>query len=1231
MAWCSQRRTVFVTFVLMLSMTGVRADATFDKLMASGQYKEAIEYADNNLPAANRSADVWVKVGQANAAVDLTEKALACFLVAWRMDAGNYGALLGAAKIYNSMGQYESAMDMAEKALEQKFTGEASWQFAQAAIKLKKPQEAKKALEKVIETDPGNIIANRELGNIYYKEKQYTKAISLLNKAYQAGKNAETALKIGQSYREVGNLDSALVFIEKAVSGGLKSPRVVLDLARIYYGRKQYKEAVQKFDKAAGKAKFTADDHYARAVAKEKVGDEKGALQSYAAAVKAYGASKSDNAIQANLKMATAYYEQEKYSLALKRLSAIKKADPQDKKVPNVNFLLADVYQAMNNQPKAIQWLEKAIAKDQKNYEAYARLAELYEKNGMADKARKTYQKMMALSPNDPKVYLVLGQYNLKMKKYKEALDLLLKSEELSPSAEAAEGVAIASIELNQWNRARESALQALKLNADLVEPRKILSKIYLRAEEYGEARKQLEVLVKKLPREMKYLKQLASCYEKLGEPKKLAGVDKQIIALDKKDTKSRMRRADFLLKNKDLKGAYELYKAVSILEPKNSDALLHIYQIARKLGKKKEAVIYVKKYLALKPKDAERHRDLGDLQYEQKNWQAALNAYRTALKLDPGLKGFYKRYADVVLKKGKQSEVIGALNNLIKRGQADISAYTTLGSIYEKQKQFQKALGVYRQALAIEPQNAELLSSYAACQAKVGDIKGAIITYEQTVMMNPKARDEYRALGKLYERQNKKEQAIKAYMHYLDNGATDHAVARKIGQYGVEKGKYDIAFKYLSTVSGEPANDFMHLLLLGEAAFHVGKYKQTVSAFVRLLERNPKMSIRKKITRLLAEAYEEMGKNVDAAKQYAAYNKLMGGRNADAAYKSAYLQEKVNTAAAIKIYQTNVKRFPRDARNYLRLGLIYSGKKSKLSSSVAMLKKAAALADTVPKVWLELASVYGKLGKTDEELRAYKEYAKHDAQNVTANKRIGLILMKKGQVTNGMVYLETANALSPDDPEIMMALADGYVKTNRTKEAVDLLQKVKAKQPKNVEVRYRLFKLLKNNNRLDDALKEMEGIIQTKRENRYLREYAELLMRMGKTKQAKDRVEDILATDPESIDALMLKAMIARMEKEYDEAVEIYKEISYIDPNNAQALFERAETHMLQSKVQWASTFYNRALRADPEYALAELGLAKIAKMTKRHDAYVQHVKKAYKMNPKHPEIAREYREAVR
>lgn len=1225
---CSVRAAA-VLMIAACSATTVVADAMLDKLVAGGQWKEAIEYADNSIPAPSRNADVWVKLGAANENSGLTEKALACYLVAWRLEAGSYGALIGAAKIYNKLQQPDQALTMAKKALDVNFTADASWEYASACIKLGRAADAKKALEKVIETDPNNAVANRELGSIYFTDKEYPKAITLLRKSYDNGKDPNTAMRIATCYREVGKLDSALAFMEIAVAGGLKSPEVVLDLARIYFGRSQFADAAKRYDAALNKTQWKPDDYFKMASAKEQLKDMKGALDAYRLAVNAYGATNSAEAITANLKVGQAAYEAKQYPIALSHLQFVQNADKAEKQVPNINFMLADVYAGMGNAQAAMASLEKAIAKDQKNYEAYARLAEMYEKAGMADKARQTYEKMLALSPNDPKVFLVLGLYNLKMKKYQESLDLLLKSDELAPSAEAEEGIAIASIQLNQWNRAREAAKSAITKNPELVESRIILSKVYLRAEEWADAKKMLDVLVKKEPRNLEYLQQLAKCNEALKDTKGLSEVDQLLVNLDPKNALSRMRLAQYQLGEKKLDQAYELLKAVSMLEPQNADALLLLFQIARDTNKKPEAVIWVKKYLAINAKDAERQRDLGDLEYDAQNWDGALTAYRIALKLDPGLKGFYKRYADVVLKKGEQGEVILALTTLIQRGQADMSVYTTLGSIYEKQSQFNKAIEVYRQALAIEPSNSDLLASYAACQAKVGDVNGAIITYEQVIMMNSKARDEHRALGELYEKQNKIEQAVKSYMMYLDRGATDQAIASKVGRFAIDKGKYDVAYKYLGLIKGEPANETNFLMVFGEAAFYSEKYDEAVSAYVRLLERNPQGPQRKQIVTVLSQAYEKQNKNVDAARMYAELNKIAGGKNSEAAYKSAFLQETANPAAAVTIYEANCKAFPTDARNYLRLGLIYSKDKAKLPSSINMLKKAASLADTVPQVWLELAAVYGKLGNTDDELNAYKQFAKSDAQNVQANKRIGLILMNKNQVTNAMVYLETANALQPDDPEIMAALADGYVKTNRQKEAVDLLMKVRDKQPNNTDVRYRLFQMLKTQGRLPEAQKEIEAVLAQKRENEYLKEYAGLLVQMGKTKDAIEKVEDVLATEPENISALMLKAMIYRIDKKITEAIEVYKEISYIDPNNAEALYQRAETHMLEQKIQWASTFYNRALRADPNHAMSELGLAKIAKLAKNKEQYMQHLDKAYKLDPNNKEIANEYMSA--
>ena len=66
------------------------------------------------------------------------------------------------------------------------------------------------------------------------------------------------------------------------------------------------------------------------------------------------------------------------------------------------------------------------------------------------------------------------------------------------------------------------------------------------------------------------------------------------------------------------------------------------------------------------------------------------------------------------------------------------------------------------------------------------------------------------------------------------------------------------------------------------------------------------------------------------------------------------------------------------------------------------------------------------------------------------------------------------------------------------------------------------------------------------------------------------------------------------------------YKEIQNIDRTYAPAMAERANVYLLQSKVQWAEVFFQRALKADPKCGRAEFGLAHLAKLRKDEAGYL-------------------------
>jgi tetratricopeptide (TPR) repeat protein len=1201
----------------------VKADPAFDKLIADGKYKEALDYADDKIPVGQRDAGTWTQLAKANDALGMPEKALACYLVSWRMNPENYQSMYGAAKVYNTLNQPDNAMNMAKKALDKSFTAEASWEYAKACIAQSKPAEAKSALEKVIESDPNNQIANKELGNIYFNDGVWQKALPLLKKTYAIKADPELSYKIGKSFVGAGTQpDSAIFFLKEAIGKPGVPPSAGLELARAYYGQGNFAAAGQQYQKCS--EGMAAIDYYKEAVSLDKSNSQAAATGAFEKAVSLFGADRGAEALISRNKTALGMMARKAYNLALGHFQFIAEADPKGAVVPEIYFSLADAYQGIDNGPQAISSLEKAIALNKKNVEAYARLADLYAKNGMPDKAKQTFETMMSLSPNDPAIYLALGQYNLKAKKYADAFPQFEKSNSLQKSAAAAEGMAIAAFSLNRLDAARDAAESAVGLDANAWEARVILAKVLLQEKNSKAAQPHLEVMVKKEPARLDFKQQLASCYELNGEKEKLQELDKQIVAQSSTDVDSRLRlarNADF---RNDIEGAFTLYRDLSYLQPKNADVLYRLYELSVKKNNFADAATFIGKFLEVK-QTAEAERDYGDALYQLKDYDKALNAYRAALKLNPAIKGFHKRYAEIVIAKGQQDEVITALTGVVNSGEADVGTYQTIGLMYQKKNNYPKAIEMYQKALQLDPQNNEALSSLAQCQAASGALNDAIISYEQVVMMDTAASTEVRELGDIYFKQNNMAAAVKNYKRYLTKSPNDQAIAKRVGKYAYESQDWESTAKYLAAMQCRTDEDADYGMMYANACLSTKKNKEAIRVLETLRAMKAKGATGRSVLKTLADAYEKDGQEAQAGECYGAYCALPGVVDPDAAYKNAFLLEKSNPVAAEKVYESNIKKYQEDYRNFLRLGLLLSSKKETLAKAATYLKRTTTLAESVPTVWLELGKVYGKIGDEQEELAAYRKYLQSDPQNAEANKRAGIILAKKGQLSEALIFLEIANTLSPNDPDIMASLATGYVTTNRKNEAVDLLKKVKAVRPNDADVRFQLYDLYQKTGQKDKAKDEIKELATMKRDNKYLQKYAQSCIELGDLKSAETTIEDILATQADNVDVLMLKAKLQVLNKDYDKAVDTYKEISFIDQNHAMSMAERANVYLLQSKPQWAETFFQRALKADPKCAIAELGLARVAKLRKDQSGYQDHLDKAKALDPFNDQIQEE------
>ena len=496
----------------------------------------------------------------------------------------------------------------------------------------------------------------------------------------------------------------------------------------------------------------------------------------------------------------------------------------------------------------------------------------------------------------------------------------------------------------------------------------------------------------------------------------------------------------------------------------------------------------------------------------------------------------------------------------------------------------------------------------------------------KDTVKANRKADVDFKKIGDQYARQGQTEKAMEAYKQWIDNTPADTAkmrIAAMLGQYFYVNKDYNDAARYLSMAKGRNS-DPSFLTTLGRSLYYAGRFKEALGV-LEPLSGNPKLKIevRREVLKTIGDAYGKADMAAKAVAWYGKYLKLGGANNADIAFAIALSQEGAPLKAKQR-YEENIKKFPTDYRNYLHLSILLSKNKATLQRSAALLKKASALAGT-PAASLEIARIYGRMGRTEEELKAYQTCLRRDTFNIEARARIGTILLKKGETAEALSLLEETHVKFPDSVGPMAALAAAYLKTGKAKEAIDLLVKTKAVKPKDAAVRRLLFEAYDATGQDQLALEEIKAALDLKRDNESLLMYGKLLVKMGKPDEAANVMEDIRATAPDNIEALMTLATIYRGQKKLNEAIELYKEINSIDGKYAPALYERAEVYLAQNKIKWAEQFYKRTLEAYPKMGLAELGLAKLALIYKNRTAYLEHLDKAQALDPDNPVIKQE------
>jgi len=230
---------------------------------------------------------------------------------------------------------------------------------------------------------------------------------------------------LGNSYNDVGDTDSALLALERAIQINPTLSESRANLGNIYLKKDRVADAIYEYQKALRINPNDAKTH-------NNLGNAYTQRDSLGYAVSEYFQSiqLDPNFIDAYKNLAIVYCKQERFAQAIMQLKQAIMLEPED---AGCYSQLGDVYHRMGDYEQAISQFKKALGIKQDLVDAHYGLALCYNKLGQVDDEIGAYKKVLAVKPDMLAALVNLGNAYFGRKKYDTAIHFYKKAVQINP------------------------------------------------------------------------------------------------------------------------------------------------------------------------------------------------------------------------------------------------------------------------------------------------------------------------------------------------------------------------------------------------------------------------------------------------------------------------------------------------------------------------------------------------------------------------------------------------------------------------------------------------------------------------------------------------------------------------------------------------------------------------------------------------------------------------------
>ncbi len=198
------------------------------------------------------------------------------------------------------------------------------------------------------------------------------------------------------------------------------------------------------------------------------------------------------------------------------------------------------------------------------------------------------------------------------------------------------------------------------------------------------------------------------------------------------------------------------------------------------------------------------------------------------------------------------------------------------------------------------------------------------------------------------------------------------------------------------------------------------------------------------------------------------------------------------------------------------------------------------------------LAIVYYNKGLYEEAITELEKALELNPNFVLARNNLELVLKKTGRLEEKIAQLSRSIEDNPHDESKMLELANTYFKLKKHSHAIIYFQKVLDANPDSYDAHFGLGTTLKNLGKYDDALDEMNTVLNIKATHEVYQALGEIYLRKGVVDMAIKNFEEALTFNDSSAETYFLLGFALGEKGRVQDSIEAVKKAISLNPSLA-------------------------------------------------------------------------------